>query len=74
MNPELKADRARAVAVACPLTACGAPSGQLCISFVTGRPLQHLAAHDARLKAAGVVHPPLDAAELRDDTRRRGNW
>ena len=70
MNPEMQADREQALTVDCPMTACGAPAGQLCISFVTGRPLQNLAAHDARLKAAGVVHPPLHPAELRDDTRR----
>lgn len=74
MNLEQQQDREQALTVACPLTACAAPAGEMCRSFVTGRPHQNLPAHDARLRAAGVVHAPLDTRELRHDPDRKARW
>lgn len=74
MNLELEADRAQALTVACPLTACAQPAGQPCLSWVTRKPLENLPAHNARLKAAGVMHAPVDVRELRHDPDRKARW
>lgn len=65
MNYDLLDDRAAAARVACPVNRCHAPAGEPCINVHTGKPLEHLPAHDARLKAAGVLHAPLDSRDLR---------
>lgn len=67
MNLEDQADREQAVTVPCPAPpyGCGVPAGDLCVVVTTGEPLTRLAAHTARLKAAGVVHAPIDPRELR---------
>jgi hypothetical protein len=70
VTPELLADRERSLVVACPLEPCGAQVGEPCVSLTTRRPHQHLGAHDARLKAAGVLHAPLDPRELAWDPDR----
>lgn len=66
MNYELMVDRDQAETVACPARprGCGAAPGEPCINLQTGRPLEHLPAHDARLRAAGVLHAPLDPRQL----------
>ena len=74
MNFDLEEDRIQALTIACPLTACAAPAGEMCRSFVTGKPHQNLPAHNARLKAAGVEHAPVDVRELRHDPDRKARW
>jgi hypothetical protein len=67
VNLELAADRELALTVACLAAAprgCGAPIGEPCRNLSTGQPVEHIAAHDARLRAAGVLHAPLDSREL----------
>lgn len=65
MNFELAEDAAHAARVRCPdrPLGCGQPAGDPCVRG-DGRPLEHLPAHPARLKAAGVVHAPIDSREL----------
>lgn len=70
-----EADRAQALTVPCPLTPCFAPAGEPCRNLRDGQPLEHMPAHAARLKAAGVVHAPVPSSELADpDARRGGRW
>lgn len=71
MNFELVADAAQAATVPCPAPplGCSAPVGDPCIRPRDGKPLVHLPAHTARLKAAGVVHAPLDSRYLRNPER-----
>lgn len=66
MNLDDLADRDQAHTVPCPAppTGCAQPAGSPCIRHADGEPLQHLPAHIARLRAAGVVHAPLDPREL----------
>jgi hypothetical protein len=73
VNLEDQADQDAALQVDCPprdQLGCGQPAGQLCRNLGTGQPLQHLPAHDARLRAAGVRHAPLDPRELAADPDR----
>lgn len=63
MNLEDQRDQDQAVTVPCPY--CGSEVGEDCIRKVDGYPLTNLPAHTGRLKAAGVVHAPLDPRELR---------
>lgn len=67
MNPDLRADRKRALTVPCGY--CHAEPGQVCTrpNVLTGepKPLEVFAAHLPRLKAAGVVHAPIDSRDLR---------
>lgn len=75
MTPADELDREQALTVDCPLIPCAAPAGELCVNLRSREPLEHLAAHDARLRAAGVVHAPVPLHELRDpDARRGGRW
>lgn len=66
MNLDDQADQDAALTVVCPLPpyGCGALTGQLCVRITDGQTLAHLPAHTARLKAAGVVHAPLDPRDL----------
>jgi hypothetical protein len=67
-------DQDAALRVDCPPAedhGCGQPAGQLCRNLSTGEPLQHLPAHLARLRAAGVRHAPLHPAVLAGDPSRR---
>lgn len=68
LDLERQADRELALTVACnaprPL-GCGAAVGEECTNLSTGGPLTRLAAHDARIKAAGVMHAPIDSRDLR---------
>lgn len=70
MNLEDHADREQALTVACPEqpVGCGALPGEPC-TRPDGRggraELTVFAAHTGRLKAAGVLHAPLDSRELR---------
>lgn len=66
MNLDDQADRERAETVPCPdrPRGCGMPAGTMCRNLITGQPLEHLAAHAARLAAAGVRHAPLDPRDL----------
>jgi hypothetical protein len=61
-----QADRDRAETVPCPdrPRGCAMPAGTTCRNLTTGEPLEHQPAHFARLRAAGVVHAPLDSREL----------
>lgn len=63
MNLEDQADREQAMTVPC--TWCGAVAGVECQNRVTGLPVEFIPAHVDRMKAAGVVHAPLDSRELR---------
>lgn len=63
MNLELAEDRRRALTVACRW--CSAATGQLCTRRSDGRPLERLAAHEMRLRDAGVIHAPIDSRDLR---------
>jgi hypothetical protein len=65
VNAEMLADQDQAVTVPCPEPRCSALIGEVCINVHTGDTLRHLAAHHARLKAAGVRHAPWDARDLR---------
>lgn len=65
MNADLLADQDQAVTVPCPEPRCSALIGEVCINVHTKQPLRHLPAHDSRLKAAGVVHAPIDSRDLR---------
>ena len=65
MNPDLLDDRAVACRIPCPVERCNAQPGQPCTNLHTGKPLEHLAAHLPRLKAAGVIHAPIDSRDLR---------
>ena len=70
MTPDLLEDHQRALTVACPMPpgGCGEPAGQRCTRVnVDGDrvPLEHFPAHIPRLKAAGVIHAPWDARDLR---------
>lgn len=65
MNHDLLDDRAAASQVPCTMPRCNAQPGDPCINVHTGKPLAHLPAHDARLKAAGVLHAPWDSRDLR---------
>ena len=70
MNLEIQADREQALTVPCPPPplGCAAVEGSVCTrpDGLGGRTeLERFAAHDARLKAAGVLHAPLDSRELR---------
>lgn len=65
MNLEMAADREQSLTVPCPIDLCGSEIGEVCVQLGTGQPLQFLAAHDARLRVAGVQHAPLDSRELR---------
>ena len=65
MNPDLLDDRATAASVPCTEPRCNAQPGDPCVNVHTGQPLEHQAAHLARLKAAGVVHAPIDSRDLR---------
>ncbi len=67
MNLDDQADQDAALTIACPITRCHAPIGDFCRN--TGEPLDRLPAHDARLKAAGVAHAPLDSRYLRNPER-----
>lgn len=74
MNLELQADHELALTVACNEPAprgCGAVIGEPCRNLITGEPLEHLPGHDARLRAAGVRHAPIDSRELRDPDHAR---
>lgn len=66
MNLDDQADRDRAEQVACPPRplGCATPAGEPCRNLTTGQPLEHQPAHSARLRAAGVVHAPLDSRDL----------
>lgn len=74
MNLDLANDRDRAQAVPCPPPphGCAAPAGDPCVRIADGTPLEHLPAHTARIKAAGIVHAPIDSRELRADPNRGG--
>lgn len=63
MNLEDQADREQALTVACPY--CVAAEREPCVRKGTDEPLVNVAAHTARLQAAGVMHAPLDSRELR---------
>lgn len=65
MNRDLLDDRAAAAAVPCSVPRCNAQAGEPCRNVHTGQPLEHLPAHHARLKAAGIVHAPIDSRDLR---------
>ena len=65
MNRDLLDDRAAANRVHCPVERCNAQPGDPCRNVHTGQPLEHLPAHHARLKAAGVFHAPWDVRDLR---------
>lgn len=54
MNAETSLDRARALTAVCPL--CDAEPALPCRNRSTGQPLRHLPAHNARLRAASVMH------------------
>lgn len=63
MTPDLQADRELAQTVACNEPrphGCGAAIGEPCRNLGTGEPLLNLPAHDARMRAAGIRHAPLD--------------
>lgn len=66
MNRDDQADRDRAETVPCPdrPLGCGMPAGTVCRNLHTGLPLERIPAHAARLRAAGVVHAPLDSRDL----------
>lgn len=64
MNLDGLADREQAETVPCPLLACPAAAGETCRNLLTGEPLGHLPAHQARLVAAGVRHAPLDPRDI----------
>lgn len=70
MNLDDQADQDKALTVPCPAPplGCNAAIGAICVRLVDGEPLQHLPAHNARLRAAGVVHAPLDPRDLARDT------
>lgn len=72
MNPADLRDRARALGVDCPIALCAAQPGDPCINQHTGKPLVYLPAHEARLRAAGVVRAPVPTYELADPEQRRG--
>lgn len=61
MNLEDQADREQAETVVCPT--CYVEPGSTCVRSDGGE-LVHLPAHTPRLKAAGVLHAPLDSREL----------
>ena len=67
MNLADLANRDRAETVPCPEPprGCSAPAGETCRNLTTGAELAHQAAHNVRLRAAGVVHAPLDSRDLR---------
>lgn len=67
MNLDDLADRDAAEQVPCPPPplGCSAVSGQTCRNLTTGEELAHQPAHAARIRAAGVVHAPIDPRELR---------
>jgi hypothetical protein len=54
MNITTQQARAAALQVRCPYRPCSADPGQPCINPYDRRPLEHQAAHLARLQAAGV--------------------
>jgi hypothetical protein len=68
VNYDLLDDRAAACRVPCPVERCNAQAGDPCRNVHTGLPLEHLPAHDVRLKAAGVIHAPVDSRDLRRAT------
>jgi hypothetical protein len=66
MTPDLDDDRQRALTVPC--SYCHALAGQPCTrTDLAGetRPLGVFPAHLPRLKAAGVLHAPIDSRDLR---------
>jgi len=70
MNFEILEDRDRALAAPCPEPplGCSALAGQPCTrpDGEGGRvALERFAAHEARRRAAGVRHAPIDSRELR---------
>lgn len=66
VNLDDQADQDQALTVPCPPPprGCNQPAGALCVRATDGEPLDRAPAHIARLKAAGVVHAPLDPREL----------
>lgn len=65
MNAATRADQDQALTVPCAEPRCNALIGERCVNVHTGEPLVKLPAHLSRLKAAGVVHAPLDSRDLR---------
>ncbi|MEJ2886113.1 zinc finger domain-containing protein [Actinomycetospora aeridis] len=45
---------------------CGAQAGEPCRNLLTGQPLRHQAAHDVRLRDAGVELLPVPSHHLAD--------
>lgn len=66
MNLADARDRDTAETVPCPPPphGCGRPAGTSCRNLVTGDLLGHIPAHAARLRAAGVIHAPVDSRDL----------
>lgn len=73
LAPAMWDDHERALDVPCPPApkGCARPAGEPCLNQHTGEPLEHLPAHDARLRAAGVAHAPVDSRELTEPAPRR---
>lgn len=71
MNPDLAADHQAALKVACPF--CAEPAGRPCTRPDNGGGRARLSAfpaHEARIRAAGIVHAPIDPRDLREHHTR----
>lgn len=71
MNLDDLADRDQAEQVLCPPPplGCSVPAGETCRNLTSGDELEHQPAHNARLRAAGVAHAPLDPRDIRAHER-----